>query len=237
MKELKPYWFAESPVDLEYKYYILMAFLMKVKESFVIGGFEKYFKNLVQMKKDLESFEKSTELSQKTLGKMTDAERSQMYNILDKNLDQIGEIEDIVKNSIKVINEFIKINKELEEKYNSLIKVEIHCAKHNLWDQGFLVVKRKGDKFMRIFSWFFSFIKIADRENVALLMTELLDPCCGNTDELQKIRNFLKKNIQDFSSEYDCVLIAEIPEEIDLELGTELGKDKSIDIIMNKFKN
>ena len=66
MKELKPYWFLESPIDTEYKYYILMAYLMKVKDSFKTQGFERYFKNLISMKKDLESFDKNTELTQKT---------------------------------------------------------------------------------------------------------------------------------------------------------------------------
>ena len=101
MKELKPYWFLESPIDTEYRYYILMAYLMRVKESFKTQGFEKYFKNLITIKKDLESFDKKTELTQKTLSKMTDDERSHMYDMLDKNLDDIEEIENIVKNSIK----------------------------------------------------------------------------------------------------------------------------------------
>jgi hypothetical protein len=237
MKELKPYWFLESPVDTEYKYYILMAYLMKIKESFKTQGFERYFKNLIAMKKDLESFDKNTELSQKTLSKMTDDERSHMYTILDGNLDQIGEIEEIVKNSVRVIDKFLNDNSEFYERYNALVDVESYCAKYNLWDQGFLVIRRKGEEFMRIFSWFFSIVKIADKENVALLMTELLDPQCNTTKDIAKIRKFLKENIKDFSTQYDCVLVADVSKEIDIEIGTELGKEKSIDIIMNKFKN
>jgi hypothetical protein len=237
MKELKPYWFLESPIDTEYKYYILMAYLMKVKESFKTQGFERYFKNLITMKKDLESFDKNTELTQKTLSKMTDEERSQMYTILDGNLDEIGEIEEVVKNSIKVIDEFLNDNRGFYERYNSLVDVESYCAKYNLWDQGFLVIRKKGEEFMRIFSWFFSIVKIAGKENVALLMTELLDPQCNTTRDISKIKRFLKENIKDFSSQYDCVLVADVSKEIDIEIGTELGKEKSIDIIMNKFKN
>jgi hypothetical protein len=237
MKELKPYWFLESPIDTEYKYYILMAYLMKVKESFNANGFEIYFKNLIAMKKDLESFDKNTELSQKTLSKMTDEERNHMYTILDGNLDEIGGIEEIVKNSIKVIDEFLNDNREFYERYNSLVDVESYCAKYNLWDQGFLIVRKKGEEFMRIFSWFFSIVKIAGKENVALLMTELLDPQCNTTKDIAKIKKFLKENIKDFSSQYDCVLVADVSKEIDIEIGTELGKEKSIDIIMNRFKN
>jgi hypothetical protein len=90
---------------------------------------------------------------------------------------------------------------------------------------------------MRIFSWFFSIVKIAGKENVALLMTELLDPQCNTTKDIAKIKKFLRENIKDFSSQYDCVLVADVSKEIDIEIGTELGKEKSIDIIMNKFKN
>ena len=237
MKELKPYWFLESMIDVEYKYYILMAYLMKVKESFKTHEFEKNFKNLITIKRDLESFDKNTELSQNTLAKMTNNERSQMYTILDSNLDQIEDIGEIVKNSIKVIDKFFNDNKEFYERYNSLVDIESYCAKYNLWDQGFLVIRKKGEEFMKIFTWFFSIIKISDKENIALLMTELLNPQCSTTKDITKIRKFLKENIKDFSTQYDCVLVAEVSKEIDIEIGTELGKEKSIDIIMNKFKN
>jgi hypothetical protein len=237
MKELKPYWFLESTIDIEYKYYILMAYLTKVEKSFKTREFEKNFKNLITIKKDLESFDKNTELSQNTLAKMTNHERSQMYTILDNNLDQIENIGEIVKNSIKVIDKFFNDNKEFYERYNSLVDIESYCAKYNLWDQGFLIIRRRGEEFMKIFTWFFSIIKIEDKENIALLMTELLNPRCNTTKDINSIRKFLKENIKDFSSQYDCVLVAEVSKEIDIEIGTELGKEKSINIIMNKFKN
>ena len=90
---------------------------------------------------------------------------------------------------------------------------------------------------MRIFTWFFSIVKISQKENVALLMTELLDPLCETTKDINKIRKFLKSNIKDFSTQYDCVLVAEICDDIDMEIGTELSKEKSIDMIMNRFKS
>ena len=83
----------------------------------------------------------------------------------------------------------------------------------------------------------FSIVKISQKENVALLMTELLDPLCETTKDINKIRKFLKSNIKDFSTQYDCVLVAEICDDIDMEMGTELSKEKSIDMIMNRFKS
>lgn len=237
MNEMKPYWFIESPIDLEYKYYILMSYLVKVKESFKTKGFERNFKNLLTLKRDLENFVKNTEFTQKTRAKMTEDETDHFYNLLDKHLDQIGEIEEIAKNSIKVIDEFIEENSFFYEKYNSLVDVESYCSKYNLWDQGFLVIRKTEEKNMRIFTWFFSIVKISNKENVALLMTELLDPLCETTNDINGIRKFLKGNIKDFSDQYDCILVADISNEIDMEIGTELSKEKSIDIIMNRFKN
>jgi hypothetical protein len=237
MKELNPCWFLESPIDTEHKYYVLMAYLMKVKENFNNVDFVKYFKNLIVIKKDLESFDKNTELSQKTLSKMTDSERSLMYTLLEKNIDSIGEIENIVRNSIDVIQEFLDSNKILYEKYNSLAKIESYCSKYNLWDQGFLVVRKKNEEFMRIFSWFFSIVNVGGKENVALLMTELLDPQCNTTKDISKIKRFLKDNIKDFSIQHDCILVADVFKEIDIETGVELSKEKSIDLIMDRFKN
>jgi hypothetical protein len=234
---MRPYWFLEDPIDLEHKYYVLMAYLMKIKENFNKPGFERYFKNLLSIKKDLESFIKNTEFSQKTLAKMTDEDKDHFYNMLDKNLDSIGEIEDIAKNSVITIEDFLEKNKEFYEKYNSLVEVESYCAKYNLWDQGFLIIRKKGEETMRIFTWFFSIVKISQKENVALLMTELLDPLCETTKDINKIRKFLKSNIKDFSTQYDCVLVAEICDDIDMEMGTELSKEKSIDMIMNRFKS
>jgi hypothetical protein len=236
MTEMKPYWFIESPVDFEHKYYILMAYLVKVKDSFNGKGFEKNFKNLLAIKRDLESFIKNTEFSQKTRAKMTEEDTDRYYTLLDNHLDYIGEIESIAKNSIGVIEEFTEENPELYERYNSLVDIESYCSKFNLWDQGFLVIRKEGEKTMRIFTWFFSIVKISGEENVALLMTELLDPLCETTKEISGIKKFLKRNIKEFSDQYDCILISDVSSTIDFEIGTDLSKEKSIDIIMSRFK-
>ncbi len=237
MLDMKPYWFLEDPIDLEYKYYVLMAYLMKIKDHFDKPGFEKYFKNILSIKRDLESFIKKTEFSQKTLAKMTEEEKEYFHNLLDKNLDVIGEVEEIAKNSLTTIDEFLEKNEEFYERYNSLVSVESYCSKYNLWDQGFLVIRKKGIKTMRIFTWFFSIVKISQKDNVALLMTEILDPLCESTKDIVKIKKFLKSNIRDFSDQYDCILVSEVSNNIDMEIGTELSKEKSIDLIMNKFKS
>lgn len=233
---MKPYWFVEDPIDLEHKYYVLMAKLVKIKKSFKKKGFEKNFRELLTIYRDLKSFEERTELSQRSMLNMTDSEKDNFYNILDKNLEKIGEIEQIVIDSIKHIENFIEENKELDTEYNSRVNVEVHCAKKSLWDQGFLIIRNNKEEHMRVFTWFFSIVTIDKKDNVALLMTELLAPKCENTKEILKIRGFLKKNIEDYSENLDCILIADLSDKIDMEMGSEIGKEKSIEIILNNFR-
>jgi hypothetical protein len=237
MKILKPYWFLESPIDLEHKYYVLMGFLTRMKKSFNKTGFERNFKEILTLRRDLFSFDKDTEFSQKTMGNMTDKEKDFFYNLLDEKLDEIDDIQKIVKNSIEVIDNFLEENKGAKEKYNSLVDVESYCTKTNMWDQGFLIVRKRGEDYMKIFNWFFSIITIGQKESVALLMTEVLDPRCETTNEILGIRRFLKKNIKDFSESFDCVIIADVSNDIDLDIGTEIGKEKSIDMILTNFKS
>lgn len=232
---ISPYWFLEDPIDVEHKYYILMDFLHKAKSKFNQKGFEKHLKEILALKKDLESFEEKTEFTQRTLSNMTDVDKNKFYNILDKNLDSIEEIVSIVKNSIETLDSFIEENSEIIEKYNSLVDVESYCNRYNLWDEGFLVIRKQGEEHMKVFNWFFSVIKIADKDNVALLMTELLDPQCKTTKDIRRIKSFLKANIKDFLEKSDCILISDVSENVDMETGTEISKEKSIEIILQNF--
>lgn len=236
MEDFKPYWFLEGTIDLEYKYYVLMSYLLKIKEAYKNNdGFERKLKGLISMRRDLESFDRNTDFTPKTVSRMTDEEKYYFNDLLYKNLDLMGDIEEIVKNSLRVIEEFNEENKEIYEYYNSLVEVESYCTKYNLWDQGFLVVRSKEED-MRIFTWFFSVVKISQKESVALLMTELLDPRCNKTEDINKIKKFLRSNIKEYSDSHDCLLIADVSPDVDQDTGIEISKEKSIDIIMNRFK-
>lgn len=234
-KEISPFWFMEDPIDLEHKYYILMSHLSKLEKNFETSEFPERFKNIIILKKDLESFIKSKELTQRTQSRMTMTEKDYYYDLLEKNVSKINEIEEIVNNSISVIDKFIENNKEHYEKYSNLVNVNIVCSKYNLWDQGFLIIRKKRLKNLKVFSWFFSIVKIGDQESLALLMSEIIDPKCENTEDLSEIKKFLRNNIKDFSYN-DCLLIAEVDKSINIEIGTEICKEKSIDIIMDNFK-
>jgi hypothetical protein len=177
------------------------------------------------------------ELTPETNESMTEAERDMLYNLLDKHIHNDDEIQNIIKNSITVIDEFIDENHEYFDKYKSLVTVETYCQKYNLWDQGILVIRQKNEKNLKIFSWFFSVVNIGGKENIALLMSEVISPVCKNTIQLKRIKTFLNNNIDNFSESTDCFILADVSERIDIETGTEISKEKSIEIIIDKFKN
>ena len=68
-------------------------------------------------------------------------------------------------------------------------------------------------------------------------MSEILEPVCKTTYDIETIKKFLKKNIKDFSHEYDCILVADVDSNVDMDTGTDIGKEKSADIIMERFTN
>ena len=237
MKTFKPFWFLEDPLDTEHKYYVLMGFLVDLKNKIGKRGFEKKFKELLTIKKDLIYFSKESKFSQRTTIAMTEEDKNLFISLLDRNIDNIDEIDKIVKNSIATIEKFIDENKSAYDLYNSLVCVESYANTYSLWDQGFLVIRKDKEEYMKIFTWFFSIVKIEQKEKTALLMTEILDPRCSTTKEISIIKKFLKANVRDFSERSDCILIADISSNVDLEIGSDISKEKSIEIILNNFNH
>ena len=236
MKKLKPYWFLEDPLDTEHKYYVLMDFLQKIKKNKSKSAFVKNFSYLLTIQKDLIEFDKASELTQRTMMGMADVEKDKFYNMLDKNLDNIDEINSIVKNSISVIENFLKENDSMVILYNSLVQLETYVNRYNLWDHGFIVIRKNGEKYMKVFSWVFSIVKLSGKESVALLLSEMLNPLCETTSEIKEIKGFLKTNIKDYAEKLDCLIVADINPGIDMESGTEIVKEKSVQIIVERFK-
>jgi hypothetical protein len=238
MTKLKPYWFLEDPLDKEHKYYVLMAFLHWVKKNSKRAGFEKRFKGVLTLRKDLDNFIDNNQFSQKTMGNMTEKDKDIFYNLLDFNLDRIDSMLDIVENSIETIDKFLDDNEILLDKYNSLVEVDHHCpSSYNVWNNGYIVIRKENEENLRIYNWFFSTVKISGSESVGLLMSEILEPVCKTTYEIPDIKNFLARNIDDYSKDYDCIIIADVDNKVDIETGADIGKEKSADIIMERFRN
>jgi hypothetical protein len=190
MKSLKPYWFLEKPIDKEHKFYILMDYLQSIEDDFNIKEYVKPLTNILRIQKDLWSFKNKGTLSVRSNSNLTKTELEKT-NAFIEEFNRAKEGDDVIETSLSTIEEFLGKHDEIIREYDRLVDVTYSSSINQTWDRGFLVIRKAKDKSIRIFSWHFSIIKIDGNENVALLMTELLEPICDFTEDNKEVKKFL----------------------------------------------
>jgi hypothetical protein len=237
MKSLQPYWFLQSPIDAEHKYYVLMDFLQSVERDLGQKKYSEQIQKINRIYNDIKNFQKTNRLSDKTLRSMTQDEidRTNELTLLNKD-DQ--EVEYIIEGSLEVLDGFInKINPYLEEIEKS-IKFKIHNDGIFSKDRGFVVMRNNKDKKMKIYSWVFSIIKVDEIDQVGLLLSELLDPIPVYTKSDKKIFDFFSKEISMFSKNENCFIVADLEKtKGEEEISFDIIKDKSIEFIVNNYRD
>ncbi len=237
MKNLQPYWFLQNPIDAEHKYYILMDFLQSVEADLGEKKYSEQIQKITRVYNDIKSFQKFNKLSDRTLKNMTQEE-------LDKSSDLITliheneEVDLILEGSLQVLEGFMqKINPYIEEIEKSL-EFKIHNEKFFSKDRGYVVMRNNKNKKMKIYSWLFSIIKVDEVEQVGLLLSELMDPLPEYTKSDRKIYSFFEKEIKNFSRYSDCFIIVDLEKtKGEDEISFELIKDKSIEFIVNNYRD
>jgi hypothetical protein len=130
-----------------------------------------------------------------------------------------------------------KINPYIEEIEKSL-EFKIHNEKFFSKDRGYVVMRNNKNKKMKIYSWLFSIIKVDEVEQVGLLLSELMDPLPEYTKSDRKIYSFFEKEIKNFSRYSDCFIIVDLEKtKGEDEISFELIKDKSIEFIVNNYRD
>jgi len=236
MKILKPYWFLEKPVDKEHKYYVLMAYLQSIEKDFSNGEYVKQLTNVLRIQKDLWSFKNKGVLSVKSNSHLTERELEKTHDLIDDFLLS-DERDEIIEESLSTIEKFLGKHDSVIREYDQMVEVTHSGSINQTWDRGFLIIRKNLESMLRIFSWSFSIIKIDGNESVALLMTELLDPVCGFTEDDREVKKFLIQNLKSsIISPNDAILFGKITEELELDLGVDLSKEKAVDIIVKNYK-
>ncbi len=236
MKNLKPYWFLEKPIDKEHKFYVLMGYLQTIENDFKNKEYVKPLTSILRIQKDLWSFKNKNSLSVKSNSSLTEGELEKV-NLLIEDFNNSEERDEIIEESLSTIENFLGTHDAIIREYDRLVDVTHSGSINQIWDRGYLIVRKNAEKVLRIFSWNFSIIKIDGSESVALLMTELLDPVCDFTEEDREVKKFLIQNLKSsYISPNDAILFAKISDELEAESGVDLSKEKAVDIIVKNYK-
>jgi len=237
MKSLNPYWFLQSPVDVEHKYYILMDFLQSVEADLGDKKYSDQIQKVNRIYNDLKSFQKFKKLSDKTVRGMTQEEIEKTKELIG-NIDEAEEVDYILDNSLGVLEKFItKINPYIEEIEKSL-EFKIHNDKCLSSDRGYMIIRNNKNKKIKIYSWLFSIISVDETEQVGLLLSELLDPSPVYSKSDKKILDFVKTEVKNFSKYSDCFIIVDLEKSKgEDEISFELIKERSIEFIVTNYKN
>lgn len=237
MKSLHPYWFLQSPIDTEHKYYVLMDFLQSVENDLDQKKYSDQIQKITRIYNDIKIFKETNRLSDKTLRGMTQGELLKIneLTLLNKN---DHEISNILENSLELLESFInKIDPYLEEIKNS-IKFKIHNGNIFSRDKGFIVMRNNKDKKMKIYSWLFSVIKVDDTDQVGLLLSELLEPIPVYTKSDKIIYDFFKREINLFPKNSHCFIVADLEKsKSETEISFDIIKDKSIEFIVKNYRD
>jgi hypothetical protein len=237
MKNLQPYWFLQNPIDAEHKYYILMDFLQSVEADLGKKKYSEQIQKITRVYNDIRSFQKFNKLSDRTLKNMTQEELDRSSDLITL-VSENEEVELILDSSLQVLEGFMeKINPYIEEIEKSL-EFKIHNEKFFSKDRGYVVMRNNKNKKMKIYSWLFSIIKVDEVEQVGLLLSELMDPLPEYTKSDRKIYSFFEKEIKNFSRYSDCFIIVDLEKtKGEDEISFELIKDKSIEFIVNNYRD
>jgi hypothetical protein len=236
MKNLQPYWFLQSPIDAEHKYYVLMDFLQSVEKDLDEKKYSDQIQKITRVYSDLKMFQKAHKLNDKTLKLMTQDELDKMKELVKEARDN-DEVEEILLKSIETLDSFIdKIHPYIEEIEKSL-SFKIHNEDTFTKDRGYMIIRNNKNKKMKIYSWMFSVIRVDDVDQVGLLLSELMDPLPKYTKSDKKIYDFFSKEIGNFSPHNDCFIIVDLEKgKSEEEISFDLIKERSIEFIVNNYR-
>lgn len=237
MKELSTFWFMEHPIDREHKFYVLMDYLQSVEKEFMDNNYIIPMSSLLRIQRDLSSYRDKASISIRSYTRMSDDEKSR-YDDLSREFMESPDCDDIIEESIETIDNFLFKFPDIVYNYDDLVKINYTESLGKTWEKGFLVIKNPMESSIRIYSWNFSLITIGGDENLALLMTEILEPVCQYSDNDKEIKKFLIEKLRSQSRFYDDMIIfSTISKGMEADLGIDISKEKAVEAIIKNYRN
>jgi len=237
MKVLKNYWFLQDPIDVEHKFYVLMDFLQSVEKDLSDKKYNEQIQKIRRIHDDLKTFKDKKNLSDRTLVTMTQTDLEQLKTFQDQVTDKEDELKVLIDNSIGILDGFLsKINPLLQE-INDSIKVHSYDEAKTFKDQGFLVLRIPNKRIFKIYSWMFSFVKVKQKDQIGILITELLDPLPKYSISDKKIMKFFQSEIKIYNPSLDSFIFADLDKsKKETEVGFDLMKERGIQFIVESYQ-
>jgi hypothetical protein len=157
MKSLSKNWFVEDLIDFEYKKYILLAYLQRVKGSFSGYRLYPYLSDLVEQYRNLSTFvharDELVENFPKSL-KEVDAENLRLiYENLCGKERLMAEIESIVAYSLPKIRDYLDAGKDLYEKVEHQLLIHPVGILPLYKDEGYMLLKMNENRETRVYRY------------------------------------------------------------------------------------
>lgn len=237
LKELKPYWFLQEPVDVEHKFYVLMDFLQSVDKDLSQKKYKDQIQKVRRIYDDLKSFKEKNSITSKSMMSMTKREIEIMQDLKENKEKQIDELEALVDNSIDTLEKFVESISPIIKEINESIEVKLWAEDVLYKDNGFLVLRIPKSKKLKLYSWMFSIIRVENIDQIGLLLTEVLDPLPNFTKSDEKIVEFINLEIKKLNEIHDAVVFADLDSSKGIkEVGFELLKERGIEFIVNSYR-
>lgn len=237
LKELKPYWFLQEPVDVEHKFYVLMDFLQSVDQDLSQKKYNEQIQKVRRIYDDLKSFKEKNSITNKSMMSMTKRE-IEIMRLLEESKDkQIDELEALVDNSIDTLEKFVERISPIIKEINESITVKLWAEDVLYKDNGFLVLRIPKSRKIRVYSWMFSIIRVENIDQIGLLLTEVLGPLPQFSKSDEKIVKFINSEIKKLNEIHDAVIFADLDISKGIkEVGFDLLKEKGIDFIVKSYR-
>ena len=178
MKNLSPVWFLKDPVDVEEKYYILLDFLKSVSQEIKNDNFYSPLRTVLSLSKELDHFYKY-----KTLENFLDERLSEEdLDLVDSYIngyfsdEEIDEIDEIIKNSLRVLGKYAETGLKLLRNLEDQIKIyNLEILTDNK-EAGMVIFRSMTSDEIFTYWWKKTEIKIGDESKKGVMLKSIYIP-------------------------------------------------------------
>jgi hypothetical protein len=231
MKRLSPIWFLKSPIDVEYKYYILLNFLQSVNLEIKSSKIYSPVKRIFSIIKELEHFKKYESILITDYSLMEDEDVEVLDSYSDKifSAEEKSELDQIIKNSLIILYKYADLGINLWKNIENRIKIFNLVIEEAQKNNGITIFRNMSTNEVFSYWWKKTEIKLGKeiKSGVVLKKIPILNNYYSMSYEYIVHETLDSMGIRN-GSKYTCTII-EISEDFDLNSEIfKIAKEKFI---------